>query len=57
MTNFERGCLFNDYKELFMFSSLIRFTKKVKARNIIAIQNLSPLGIVDFTESAALARA
>jgi len=57
MTNFERGCLFNDYKGLFMFFSLIRFTKKVKARNIIAIQNLSPLGIVDFTESAALARA
>jgi len=39
-----------------MFSSLIRFTEKVKARNIIAIQNLSPLGIADFTEFAALAR-
>jgi len=40
-----------------MFSSLIRFTKKVKARNIKSIQNLSPEGPADFTESAALARA
>jgi len=52
-----RSFLFNDYKKLFMFSSLIRFTKKVKARNIKSIQNLSPFRIADFTESAALARA
>jgi len=56
MTKFERGFLFNGHKQLFMFCSLIGFTKKVKARNIKSIQNLSPFRIVEFTKSAALAR-
>jgi len=54
MTNFERSHLFNDYIRLYIFSDQITFTKKVQSGNIKFIQNLSPFGIADFAESAAL---
>jgi len=44
----------NDYRLLDIFPDQITFTKKVKSEDIEFIQNLSPFGIADFAESAAL---
>jgi len=54
MTNFERSHLFNNYRLLDIFPDQITFTQKVQSGNIKFIQNLSPFGIADFAESAAL---
>jgi len=54
MTNFERSHLFNDCRLLDISPGQITFTKKVQSGNIKSIQNLSPFGIADFAESAAL---
>jgi len=54
MTNFEGYYFFNHYRLLGMFPSQITFTKKAQSGNIKFIQNLSPFGIADFAESAAL---
>jgi len=51
MTNFGRGCLFNDYRLLDIFPGQVAFTKKVESGNIKFIQNSSPFGIADFAES------
>jgi len=54
MTNLERSCFFNDCGLLDTFPNQIAFTRKVQSGNIKFIQNLSPFGIADFAESAAL---
>jgi len=54
MTNLERSCFFNDCGPLDIFPNQIAFTRKVQSGNIKFIQNLSPFGIADFAESAAL---
>jgi len=54
MTNFEKSHLFNDCRRLDTFPGQVAFTQKVQSENIKSIQNLSPFGIADFAESAAL---